>query len=80
MKQLKVEVPVNARLINALDRERIAVVKLGVGAAAREFPAKVTTINPIPSEDLNYKVEVQFENNTDTLLVGQAAAVYFPNN
>lgn len=79
MKQLKVEVPVNARLINALDRERLALVKLGVGATVREFPAKVTTINPLPSEDLNYKVEVEFANNTDALLIGQAAAVYFPN-
>lgn len=75
--QLKIDVPVHARLINALHLGQKASIKVGVGKESRIFTGKVISINPLPSKDLTHKVEVQFENPTDSILVGQAAAINF---
>lgn len=75
--QLKVKVPVTVRLVNTLQLNQKALVKLGVEGEAQEFTAKVVTINPVPSDDLNYAVEVQFKNPNHQLLVGQSAKVQF---
>ncbi|MCF4967613.1 response regulator [Nostoc sp. CMAA1605] len=77
LKYLNVEVLVNARLINALRRGQKATVQIGTGEAAQKFDGKIVTINPLPSEDMSHTVEIQFENPTDALLVGQMAAIRF---
>ncbi|MBD2255480.1 response regulator [Nostoc parmelioides] len=77
LKYLNVEVLVNARLINALRRGQKATVQVGTGEAAQKFDGKIVTINPLPSEDMSHTVEIQFENPTDALLVGQMAAIRF---
>jgi DNA-binding NarL/FixJ family response regulator/multidrug efflux pump subunit AcrA (membrane-fusion protein) len=74
---LNVEVLVNARLINALRQGQTATVKVGIGKTAQKFQGKIITINPIPSENMNHTVEIQFENPDDALLVGQMAAIHF---
>jgi DNA-binding NarL/FixJ family response regulator/multidrug efflux pump subunit AcrA (membrane-fusion protein) len=74
---LNVEVLVNARLINALHQGQTATVKVGIGKTAQKFQGKIITINPIPSENMNHIVEIQFENPNDALLVGQMAAIHF---
>ena len=75
--QLKIDVPVHARLINALHIGQKASIKVGVGKVSQIFTGKVISINPLPSKDLTHKVEVKFENLTDSILVGQAAAINF---
>lgn len=75
--RLKVEVAVNSRLIDALSPEQIAIVRLGSGVTARKFEGKIATVNPLPTEKLNYLVEVEFINATNSLLVGQLAQVQF---
>jgi DNA-binding NarL/FixJ family response regulator/multidrug efflux pump subunit AcrA (membrane-fusion protein) len=77
LKQMKVEVPVNARLINALRSGQRAIIKVGEGEAARQYEGAIATINPLPAENLNYLVEVQFDNPTHSLLSGQLARVQF---
>ncbi|MCC0175376.1 response regulator [Waterburya agarophytonicola K14] len=77
LEQLKITIPVNARLINALSLEQAAIIKLGSGVTAQKFEGKITTVNPLPTEKLNYLVEVEFTNSTDELLVGQLARVQF---
>ncbi len=80
MKKLKVEIPIKASLINAVLPGQQGMVKVGVGSESQEFPATITTINPLPNEQLNHIVEVQFENTDNLLLVGQLAAVHFLPN
>jgi len=75
--RLKIQVAVNARLINALTPEQIAIVQLGSGVTAQKFEGKIATVNPLPTEKLNYLVEVEFTNETNSLLVGQLAQVQF---
>lgn len=75
--RLNVKVPVTAQLINALKTGQKAVVKLGVAGETQEFSAEVVTINPMPSSDSTYSVEVQFKNPTRKLFVGQTAKVQF---
>ncbi|BAY24526.1 response regulator [Calothrix sp. NIES-2100] len=77
LKSLNVEVLVNARLINALRQGQKATIKVGIGKTAQKFEGKIVTINPIPSENMNHTVEIQFENPDDALLVGQMAAIQF---
>ncbi len=77
LEQLKITVPVNARLINALSTEQTAIVKLGSGVTAKKFEGKIATVNPLPTEKLDYLVEVEFTNSTDDLLIGQLAQVQF---
>lgn len=77
LEQLKITVPVNARFINALSTEQTAIMKLGSGVTAQEFEGKIATVNPLPTEKLNYLVEVEFTNPTNDLLVGQLAQVQF---
>ncbi len=77
LKQMKVEVAVNARLIDALRPSQGAIIKVGEGKAARQFEGAIATINPLPTENLNYLVEVQFDNPTHSLLSGQLARVHF---
>ncbi|MGL5806606.1 MAG: response regulator [Xenococcaceae cyanobacterium] len=77
IKQLKAEVAVNARLINALPLDRQATLKVLTAAGSQQFTGKIVTINPIPLENLSHTVEVQFNNPTNLLLVGQPVAVNF---
>ena len=77
VEQLKITVPVNARLINALSPQQTAIVQLGTGVTAQKFEGKIATVNPLPTEKLNYLVEVEFTNSTNDLLVGQLAQVQF---
>jgi multidrug resistance efflux pump len=77
LKYLNVEVSVNARLNNALRRGQKATVKVGIGETAQKFNGEIVTINPLPSENMSHIVEIQFENPTDALLVGQIAAIHF---
>jgi multidrug efflux pump subunit AcrA (membrane-fusion protein) len=77
MKQLKAEIAVNARLINALEIGRKASIKIITAGGSQEFTGAIATINPIPSENLSHTVEVQFNNPTNLLLVGQPVAVNF---
>ncbi|BAY61813.1 response regulator [Calothrix brevissima NIES-22] len=77
LKYLNVEVLVNARIINALRPGQKATVKVGVGKTAQKFTGKIITINPIPAENMNHSVEIQFENPEDALLVGQMASIQF---
>ena len=75
--RLKITVPVNARLINALSLEQSASIQLGSGVTAQKFEGKIATVNPLPTEKLDYLVEVEFTNTTDDLLIGQLAQVQF---
>lgn len=77
VEQLKIVVPVDARLINALSPEQTAIVKLGSGVTAKKFEGRIATVNPLPTEKLNYLVEVEFTNTTNNLLIGQLAQVQF---
>ncbi|MEM4251852.1 MAG: HlyD family efflux transporter periplasmic adaptor subunit, partial [Candidatus Bathyarchaeia archaeon] len=72
---LIVEVPVDSRVINALTKGQRAVVTLPVDK--QQVEGRVLTINPIPSENLSYIVEVVIENSSGRLLAGQAAEVQF---
>jgi DNA-binding NarL/FixJ family response regulator/multidrug efflux pump subunit AcrA (membrane-fusion protein) len=77
MDKMKVEVSVNARLVNALHPGQKAVVRIGAGQELQKFQAKVVSINPLPGENMNHNVELEFSNPSHALLVGQAAAVQF---
>ena len=75
--RLRITVPVNARLINALSPEQTALIQLGSGVTAQKFEGKIATVNPLPTQKLDYLVEVEFTNSTDDLLIGQLARVQF---
>ena len=77
MKHLNVEIPVSTRLVNALYPGQRATVEIGGRRKSQEFKATVVRINPLPSEDLNHKVILQFKNENDDLLAGQLATVHF---
>lgn len=77
LSHLNVEVAVNARLVNALYPGQPAAIKVGTGEAARSLKGRIVTINPLPNQELNHTVEVQFDNPTQALLVGQLATVQF---
>jgi multidrug resistance efflux pump len=77
MENLNVEIPVSSRLINALHLGQKAIVEIGGGGKTQEFEATVARINPLPSEDLNHQVILQFKNTKNDLLAGQLATVYF---
>ncbi|MGL6337813.1 MAG: response regulator [Waterburya sp.] len=79
--QLKVTVPVNGRLINVLSPDQKALIQIGEGVTAKKFEGKIAVINPIPDEKLNYLVEVEFANPTNSLIISQLAQVQFlPQN
>ena len=44
---------------------------------AKKFEGKIATVNPLPTEKLDYLVEVEFTNSTNDLLIGQLARVQF---
>ncbi len=75
--QLKVAVPVSGRLVNALNPEQRALIQIGEGVTAQKFEGKIAVINPIPNEKLNYLVEVEFANPTNSLIISQLAQVQF---
>lgn len=75
LQQLTVEIAVNARLVNAFQPGQPALIKVGMGPGAKEFNGKVFTINPLPSENLNHAIAVEFENSQNALLLGQVAIV-----
>lgn len=75
--QLKVAIPVNGRLINALIPEQQALIEIGEGVTAQKFEGKIAVVNPIPNEKLNYLVEVEFSNPTNSLIISQLAQVQF---
>ena len=75
--RLTVKVPINARLVNSLQKGQKATIKLEVNGEFQEFSANISAISPMPAADLNHQVEVQFANPDGQLLVGQSAKVYF---
>jgi multidrug efflux pump subunit AcrA (membrane-fusion protein) len=75
--RLTVKVPINARLINNLNKGQKAKIKLEVKGELKEFSGDIAAISPMPGADLNHQVEVQFDNPNGQLLVGQSAKVYF---
>jgi hemolysin D len=75
--ELKVTVPVNARLINVLSPTQQASIQIGEGVTAQKFEGKIAVINPIPDEKLNYLVEVEFANPTNSLIISQLAQLQF---
>jgi DNA-binding NarL/FixJ family response regulator/multidrug efflux pump subunit AcrA (membrane-fusion protein) len=75
--QLKVAVPVSGRLVNALNPQQRALIQIGEGVTAQKFEGKIAVINPIPNEKLNYLVEVEFANPTNSLIISQLAQVQF---
>ena len=77
LEQLKITVPVNSRIINALDEQQEALIYIGEGVTAQKFAGKIATVNPIPNEKLNYSVEVEFANPSNSLIIGQLAQVQF---
>jgi DNA-binding NarL/FixJ family response regulator/multidrug resistance efflux pump len=77
LSNLHVEVAVNARLINALHTGQSVLVKVGTGKNAQKFNGKIVLINPLPNQELNHIVEIQFKNSSNALLVGQLASVQF---
>ena len=77
LEQLKITVPVNSRIINALDEQQEVIIQVGEGVTAQKFAGKIATVNPIPNEKLNYSVDVEFTNTSNSLIVGQLAQVQF---
>ena len=77
LEQIKVAVEVNSRIINVLDKQQEALIQIGEGVTAQKFTGKIATVNPIPNEKLNYSVEVEFANPSNSLIVGQLARVQF---
>ncbi len=77
LEQLKIKVPVNGRIINALNTQQQALIQIGEGVTAPKFEGKIATVNPLPTENLNYLVEVEFANPTNSLIIGQLAQVQF---
>ena len=77
LEEIKVAVEVNSRIINVLDKQQGATIQIGSGVTAQKFAGKIATVNPIPNEKLNYSVEVEFANTSNSLLVGQLAHVQF---
>ena len=75
--QLKIAVPVSGRLINTLSPQQQALIQIGTGVTAQKFEGKIATVNPLPNENLNYLVEVEFANPTNSLIIGQLAQVQF---
>ncbi|MEW6731974.1 MAG: efflux RND transporter periplasmic adaptor subunit [Acidobacteriota bacterium] len=73
---LSVELPVSARLINAIKPGQHAIISLATGSS-QQLAGTVTTINPIPAANLNHTVEIEFENRNNALLVGQSARIQF---
>lgn len=73
--QLIVAVPVSARLINSLELNQNATIKLPINN--QTVTGKIITINPLPAENLTHMVEIEFENSTNSLLAGQTAEVKF---
>lgn len=77
LEQLKVVVPVNTRIINALNPQQEALIEIGEGVTAQKFTGKIATVNPLPTKKLNYLVEVEFANPNNSLIIGQLARVQF---
>ncbi|WP_052055443.1 response regulator [Myxosarcina sp. GI1] len=77
LERLKVEVPVSGRLINALTPKQQVAIQIGEGVTAQKFEGTIATVNPLPAENLNYLVEVEFDNLSNALLIGQLAKVQF---
>lgn len=77
LEQLKIEVAVNSRLINVLSPNQPAVIQIGLGVTAQTFEGKIATVNPLPTEKLDYLVEVEFANPTNALIISQLAQVQF---
>jgi hypothetical protein len=81
LEQLKIEVPVHGRVINGLNSQQGVSIQIGEGVTAQKFEGKIATVNPLPTENLNYVVEVEFANLNHSLLIGQLAKVQFmPQN
>ncbi|AFZ35278.1 response regulator receiver protein [Stanieria cyanosphaera PCC 7437] len=77
LEQLKIEVAVNSRLINVLSPNQPAVIQIGSGVTAQKFEGKIATVNPLPTEKLDYLVEIEFANPTNSLIISQLAQVQF---
>jgi multidrug efflux pump subunit AcrA (membrane-fusion protein) len=75
--RLIVEVPVSSRLVNSLQVDQGAVIQIGTDSNSFQMDGRIVSINPLPSDDFNHLVKVQFSNPNDLLLVGQPAKVHF---
>jgi multidrug efflux pump subunit AcrA (membrane-fusion protein) len=76
LKELLVEVPVAASMINALRVGQTAAVFLPTIPPQR-VNGSVLTINPIPRPNLTHMVEVRFPNGSGAIFSGQPAEVVF---
>jgi HlyD family secretion protein len=70
------EVPVAAQMVSQLHVGQSVAVVLPSNPP-RETVGKIHVINPLPSPNMTHTVEVQFENPTLLLLVGQPAQIRF---
>ena len=77
LENLKIEIPVSSRLINGLNRDRDVMIQVGSGVTAQKFAGKIATVNPLPTRNLDYLVEVEFANPTESVIVGRLAQVQF---
>jgi multidrug efflux pump subunit AcrA (membrane-fusion protein) len=76
LQELTVEVPVDARLINALHVGQSAIVSIPT-IPARQVTGRITLLNPIPAPNMTHVVEVRFPNSSGLILTGQPAEVVF---
>lgn len=76
-KKLKAEVTVDARLINSLKINQPALVTIKTAEEEQKIIGKIVAINPIPSQNLDHTVEIEFSNNSNAFLIGQTVAVNF---
>ncbi len=77
LENLKIEIPVSSRLINGLNRDLDVMIQIGSGMTAEKFAGKITTVNPLPTKNLDYLVEVEFANPAESVIVGRLAQVQF---
>jgi multidrug efflux pump subunit AcrA (membrane-fusion protein) len=73
---LVAKVEVGARVVNALHLKQRALVTLP-SVPPQNVEGMVTTISPVPTEDMNHIIEVEFRNDLGTLWSDQPAEVHF---
>jgi multidrug resistance efflux pump len=75
LRQMIAEVPVAAEMIAKLKLGQSARVRLS--SSQGEIDGKISVINPLPSQNMTHRVEVEFDNPDLLLLAGQPAEVRF---
>lgn len=77
--RLKATIKIDGSLINALKVGQNAKISVGLGDQGHNFSGTITSINPLPDENLANEVTVQFDNPKQLLLLGQPAFISFPD-